>query len=99
MGVYTAIALQQGAEWQRLVGASAAIMGLLGVIVAILLRGWWQEGSAIARQRLQLFLGIIAVQVIVDGLIPEVSGLAHALGLIWGITLGMILSVGSDYRS
>ncbi len=99
MGVYTAIALQQGAEWQRLVGASAAIMGLLGVIVAILLRGWWQEGSAIARQRLRLFLGIIAVQVIVDGLIPEVSGLAHALGLIWGITLGMILSVGSDYRS
>lgn len=99
MAVYAAIALQQGAEWQRLVGASAAIMGLLGVIVAILVRGWWQEGSAIARQRLRLFLGIIAVQMVVDGLIPEVSGLAHALGLIWGLALGIMLSVGSQDRS
>lgn len=96
MLVYTALAFVTGDEEVRLVGASAAIMGLLGAIVAILLRGWLQEGSAIARQRLQVFLGIIVLQLTVDFFVPEVSGLAHGLGLIWGLTLGSLLLMRSQ---
>ncbi|TVQ51358.1 MAG: rhomboid family intramembrane serine protease, partial [Spirulina sp. DLM2.Bin59] len=95
MLVYTALAFVSGDEQVRLVGASAAIMGLLGAIVAILLRGWWGEGSAIAAQRLKMFLGIIVLQLTVDFFIPEVSGLAHGLGLIWGFTLGSLLLMRS----
>lgn len=96
MLVYTALAFVTGDEQVRLVGASAAIMGLLGAIVAILLRGWLREGSAIAAQRLQVFLGIIVLQLTVDFFIPEVSGLAHGLGLIWGFTLGSLLLMRSQ---
>lgn len=96
MLVYTALAFVTGDEQVRLVGASAAIMGLLGAIVAILLRGWLGEGSAIAHQRLQVFSGIIVLQLTVDFFIPEVSGLAHGLGLIWGFTLGSLLLMRSQ---
>ncbi|MGK7927732.1 MAG: rhomboid family intramembrane serine protease [Spirulina sp.] len=91
MYAFTAIAIVQGMPYQRLVGASAAIMGILGAILAILLQGWLQEKSQVAAKRLRLFLAIVALQVTFDLLIPEVSFLAHALGLGFGFAIAMIL--------
>lgn len=91
MYAFSAIAIVQGMPYQRLVGASAAIMGILGAILAILLQGWLHEKSQVAAKRLRLFLAIVALQTTFDFLIPEVSFLAHALGLSFGFTLAMIL--------
>ncbi|WP_204103423.1 MULTISPECIES: rhomboid family intramembrane serine protease [Spirulina sp. CCY15215] len=91
MYAFSAIAIAQGMPYQRLVGASAAIMGILGAILAILLQGWLREKSQVAAKRLRLFLAIVALQVTFDFLIPEVSFLAHALGLGLGFTIAMIL--------
>ncbi|WP_017307162.1 rhomboid family intramembrane serine protease [Spirulina subsalsa] len=91
MAAFSAIALTFGDPEQRLVGASAAIMGILGAIVAILLQGWLREKSHIAAKRLCWFLVIIALQTTFDLYIPEVSFLAHALGLGFGFTIGTLL--------
>ncbi|MEM9540131.1 MAG: rhomboid family intramembrane serine protease [Cyanobacteria bacterium P01_E01_bin.42] len=91
MYAFSAIAIAQGMPYQRLVGASAAIMGILGAILAILLKGWLYEKSQVAAKRLRLFLAIVALQVAFDLLIPEVSFLAHALGLGFGFAIAMVI--------
>lgn len=73
------------------VGASGAVMGLLGSITAILLRSWQREKVAIAAQGLQFVLLIIALQVGSDLLNPQVSIVGHVSGLILGFLLGGIL--------
>lgn len=99
MGIFTALALYVNDEpFQRLVGASAAIMGLLGVIVVILLQRWYQERSAIATERLRLFVSIVILQFIFDWLVPEISIVAHSVGLLLGIIAGMILIFGLQHR-
>ena len=76
---------------QILVGASAAIMGLMGAIGAILFRGWRQEKSPIAAKRLRFIILIIGLQFIFDITTPKVSFLSHLLGLIWGLFTGSLL--------
>lgn len=73
---------------QLCVGASGAIMGLLGVMGIILWRGWRREKAAIAREHLVLVGAILGLQVISDLLTPQVSLLAHLLGLLIGCVLG-----------
>lgn len=81
-----------------LVGASAAIMGLVGVTFAILWRGWHQEKSRIAAQRLRIVIFIILFQIAFDLSVPEVSFLGHAAGLILGFLLGTILLIRWRFR-
>lgn len=76
---------------QICVGASGAIMGLLGVMGTILWQGWRQEKAAIAREHLVLVGAILGLQVISDLLTPQVSLLAHLLGLLIGLVLGAFL--------
>ncbi|NEO28344.1 MAG: rhomboid family intramembrane serine protease, partial [Kamptonema sp. SIO4C4] len=92
MFLFSAIAIAQNDPYQSLVGASAAIMGILGGIVAIFLQGWLKDNSPIAARRLRLFLVIIGLQIAFDLIIPEVSVLAHVLGLGFGFTLTMLLT-------
>ncbi|MGB3694878.1 MAG: rhomboid family intramembrane serine protease [Spirulinaceae cyanobacterium] len=94
MFCFTLIAIYFGNPAQLLVGASAAIMGLLGAVGAILLKGWRQEKARIARKRLRIFLFVVVLQVAFDAAIPEVSGLAHILGLILGFCVGSVVQIG-----
>ena len=94
MFCFTLIAIYFGNPAQLLVGASAAIMGLLGAVGAILLKGWRREKARIARKRLRIFLFVVALQVVFDAAIPEVSGLAHILGLIWGFFVSSVVQIG-----
>ncbi|WAL62692.1 rhomboid family intramembrane serine protease [Thermocoleostomius sinensis] len=73
------------------VGASGAIMGLLGVMAAILLKGWRQEKARIAARRLRLVLLIVVLQVVFDVFTPQVSLVGHASGLILGFFAGSCL--------
>jgi rhomboid protease GluP len=73
-----------GSPDQLLVGASAAIMGLVGATGAIMLYGWRQEKSQIAAKNFRVLLFVIGIQVIFDLTTPGVSFLGHTLGLIIG---------------
>ncbi len=91
MFAFTILAVITGNLEEILVGASAAVIGLLGVIVAILLQGWLRERSRIAGRRLRIFFFIIAIQTLIDWLIPGISEESHIFGLIIGFLVGSIL--------
>jgi len=91
ISVFTAVALQMGQGDELLVGASAAIMGLMGATFIILWRGWQQDKSKIAQDRLRLVMLIIGLQVVFDLSVANVSFLGHFFGLIFGIIMTRIL--------
>jgi rhomboid protease GluP len=73
------------------VGASGAIMGLLGMMGAIFLVRWLRFKETIAAQRLRM-VGIIAIfQIISDNLVANVSKAGHLSGLIIGLFVGLML--------
>jgi rhomboid protease GluP len=75
-----------------LVGASAAIMGLIGAILAISLQIWLKKRHSItAKRRLQQIILIVIVQFIFDNLIPQISFHAHLFGFIIGFLLSSVL--------
>lgn len=69
------------------VGASGAVMGLVGAIVAILLASWRQYKSRFDRERLNRILLILGVQTIFDWLNPQVCFVCHASGAILGFAI------------
>ena len=91
MSTITILAIVMHAPDQLVVGASGAIMGLLGVIGASLLDGWRRERSRIAVRRLQFIVFVVGLQVVFDLATPEVSFLGHIAGLIWGFLIGGFL--------
>ena len=93
MLAFSILMIKMGATNQILVGASAAIMGLIGVIGAILFWGWRKEKSRIAGKRLRFVLSVIGLQFVFDLMNPQVSFLSHLLGLIWGFLIGSFLLI------
>jgi rhomboid protease GluP len=80
-------------EPQIVVGASGAIMGMVGVMTAILLQGWRKERSRLAAKRLRAVLFIIGLQIVFDVFTPHVSGLGHLSGLILGFLTASLLQL------
>lgn len=91
MGAIAGFALWMQVPELIAVGASGAIMGLLGVLAAILLKGWRQEKSQIAARRLRLVGVIVVLQTISDMLMPQVSLTGHLSGLVLGFLVGGVL--------
>lgn len=89
--VFTLVTLATGQGDETLVGASAAIMGLMGATFMILWQGWRQEKSQLAQERLRLVVTIIALQVVFDLSIANVSFLGHFFGLVFGMIMTRIL--------
>ena len=88
----TVLAIVMNDPNQLVVGASGAIMGLLGVVGACLLDSWRRERSRIAIRRLQFIVWVIGFQIVFDLVTPEVSFLGHLAGLIWGFLMGSFLA-------
>ena len=94
----TILAIVMQTPNQLVVGASGAIMGLLGVVGACLLAGWRREKSRIAIRRLQFIVWVVGFQVVFDLATPEVSFLGHIAGLIWGFLFGSLLIAQQDAK-
>ena len=73
------------------VGASGAIMGLLGAIGAILLWDWRRHKSRVAAKRLRTVLFIVVLQTVFDLVTPQVSLESHLSGLIIGFLFSNLL--------
>lgn len=92
MLTFTLLAFRLGLSNAFLVGASAAIMGLIGGILAISLQIWLKKRySTTAKRRLQQIILIIIIQFIFDNIIPQVSFHAHLFGFIIGFLISNIL--------
>lgn len=76
---------------QFVVGASGAVMGLIGVSIAIFLRDWLKHKVSIASQNLRKFLLIILLQTLFDLTTPHISFIGHISGAIIGFLVGMIV--------
>ena len=73
----------------QLVGASGAIMGVIGVSAGLLLR---HRQSPLAGRQLQNILAIVAIQTAFDLWTPQVSLAAHLCGFLSGVGAGAILA-------
>lgn len=91
MLAFTVFSLFTGNSYTFLVGASAAIMGLVGTLLAISGYLWLKKKNPMNAKRLRLVISIIVVQFIFDNLIPQVSFYSHLFGLIFGFLLGSIV--------
>lgn len=78
-------------RYDLLVGASGAIMGLIGATGAVLAFGWRRERSALAARRLRGVVLIVVLQVVFDMMTPQVSLAAHASGLVLGFAATALL--------
>jgi rhomboid protease GluP len=94
VGTMATMAVVSTMHWTHfdfLVGASGAIMALIGATGGILLRGWYRERATMASRRLRLIIAIVLVQVLFDHFTPMVSGAAHLIGIAWGFVLASVL--------
>jgi rhomboid protease GluP len=92
MLAFTLLAFRLGLANVFLVGASAAIMGLIGSILAISLQIWLRRRHSVtAKRRVQQIILIVIIQFIFDHLIPQVSFHAHLFGFIIGFLISSIL--------
>lgn len=92
MLTFTLLAFRLNLDNVFLVGASAAIMGLIGAILAISLQIWLKRRASItARRRLQQVILIVIAQFIFDNIIPQISFHAHLFGFIIGFLISSVL--------
>ncbi|EKQ70062.1 putative membrane protein [Leptolyngbyaceae cyanobacterium JSC-12] len=76
---------------QLTVGASGAVLGMVGAEGAIQLKGWWVEKAKIAQERLRLIGIIMILQLFSDLITPQVSIVGHLSGMILGLLAGSVL--------
>ncbi len=73
------------------VGASGAIMGILGCVGALSLYGWRTQRAQVAHRSLKLVATILILQTIVDLSIAEISFIHHISGAMIGFILTFLL--------
>jgi rhomboid protease GluP len=81
------VTMQQG----LLVGASGAIMGIGGAAVAAVAMRKELRSSKRGRDELKTFALIFGLQIVIDNVVPAISGTAHLGGLIGGALAGAAL--------
>jgi membrane associated rhomboid family serine protease len=88
MIIFTAQAKQPG---YILMGASGAIMGLLGAVFILFVKEWFQTKSRITAKRIQLIFLTIGLQFTFDYFVPHISIQSHFWGLVLGVMSSLIL--------
>jgi rhomboid protease GluP len=75
-----------------LVGASGAIFALLGAIALTRLSDYLQSRAVSDRRNLTMVGIILAIQIVIDLAVPQISFSAHGIGLVAGVVLGWLLT-------
>lgn len=78
-------------EQQFVVGASGAVMGLIGAIAAVFWQGWRQDKAQIAKQRLRTVGFVVLLQAVFDLSIPEICFSCHLSGAVLGFVTASLL--------
>ena len=97
VGMMSIVVLLCWAGWMEdnpLVGASGAIMGMVGATGAVALRGFRVARSRVALRRLRSMALIVAWQAGFDYLTPQVSSISH----VGGAVLGFVVASGMAHR-
>jgi len=89
--LYAILAIKIGEINEIVVGASAAIMGLVGAICAIYFRIWQRRRCSYSAKMLFCLFLTIGIQFIFDLAIPQVSFLSHVSGLAIGFITAVFL--------
>jgi rhomboid protease GluP len=92
MVVVAAIAMARQEPHQFIVGASGAIMGLVGVMGAAYFKEWRRYRAPLAGQRLRSVVLLILLQTGADLITPHVSIAGHLAGLGLGVLAGLVLA-------
>ena len=74
-----------------LLGASAGVLGLVGVTAAILTKLYWTDRNKAILSQLWSVVQILILQFLFDTMVPEVSSAAHIGGAITGYFLGLAI--------
>jgi membrane associated rhomboid family serine protease len=74
-----------------LLGASASVLGVVGLQAAFSLQAFRYSGSLAAKAQLSSMVQIIVLQAIFDWMVPQVSSTAHLGGAVTGFLIGMLL--------
>lgn len=74
-----------------LLGASASVLGLVGLHAAFSLQAFRYSGNLAAKAQLSAMVQIIVLQAIFDWMVPQVSSTAHLGGAVTGFVLGMLV--------
>jgi rhomboid protease GluP len=88
---FSLLAIQLNETNQIAMGASGSIMGLIGILCALLLRGWYVEKTWKSAKRFWTIVFIVIIQSVFDILTPQVSFVIHFFGLILGFLFGFLL--------
>jgi membrane associated rhomboid family serine protease len=91
-GVLSGLAVVYLSPPLTLLGASGAIMALGGAVMAALVVRRDLRQTPIGRSNMVMLLILFTLQVLFDAFTPEVSGTAHASGLLAGFLLGALLT-------
>jgi rhomboid protease GluP len=91
MALVTLLSAANVIRENAVVGASGAIMGLLGMMGAIFLMRWRQRREAMAAQRLKSVIAIAGFQTFMDSITPQVSMAGHLTGLGLGFCVALLL--------
>ena len=97
MFILAVLARVAGSGTLSAIGASGAIMGMVGVMAAIYWRGW-RSGEQAAKQWLRSIVLIVGLQTVFDLMNPNVSMTGHMAGLVMGAIVGLVL-VSPDAKS
>jgi rhomboid protease GluP len=76
-----------------MLGASASVLGMVGLQGAIALKALRRSGSLAAKAQLAAMTQIVVLQAIFDFMVPEVSSTAHLGGAAVGFMLGMLMKL------
>lgn len=85
------IPLWFGTQPEFTVGASGAIMGLVGAIAAVTLWGWLVERVSLAAKRFRTILFMIGVQLAFDLSTPRISITGHLSGMVFGFVVTLVI--------
>lgn len=80
------------------VGASIGLMGLFGAMVSAQIRYYWVKPTgrpAAYLMTLSSLLIQLALQLVIEHLVPNVGHMAHATGLAAGLVLGFLLPINA----